>query len=195
GPLVSDSHGVLPGCALATRARRSFKPLRTVCKSGFHTASMRSMKYTAPASRAPGVSSVGMMCAEIASMVVASAGFRTVKVGGSTPLITRDAWCAADTISGMRADNQAPPAIVPTVAKKLRRLKSVTRRLRGLKCPWHCSRVAPAPLTAQSGARAFRQMRSEHETNRGHAVHARANVGSDDAVPDFPAQRDRLRAA
>jgi len=48
---------------------------------------------------------------------------------------------------------------------------------------------------AQSGERAFRQMRSEHETNRGHAVHARANVGSDDAVPDFPAQRDRLRAA
>src|SRR5574341_524975 len=72
-----------------------------------------------PASRAPGVSSEGKICAATASSSLASSGVRISN--GAPRARARRAWAAAVWMAGRCSASQAPPTSAPELATKSRR--------------------------------------------------------------------------
>ena len=79
------------------------------------------MKKSTPASRAPGVESVGIICAVIASTSAASALVRNVGVRVSPDEFTAAAWWAAAAISDQSSPRQDAPIVPPTILRNDRR--------------------------------------------------------------------------
>src|SRR5579871_761625 len=82
------------------------------------------MKYTAPASRAPGVSVVGIMRAVIASISTAWAGVKKLSLALSGACTARRACVAAEQREGQCEETQIAVRLLHERNKKSRRLRS-----------------------------------------------------------------------
>src|SRR6267378_6267536 len=97
-----------------------------------------------PASRAPGVSSEGIMRAVMASISTACSGEKNWNFAGVADLA---AWCAcsaAATIAGQCAESHTALTAPPARVKKLRRLRSLSmseKELNIRNLGWSCRGV------------------------------------------------------
>src|SRR5215831_12506435 len=80
------------------------------------------MKYTTPASRAPGVSSLGMIRAVIASISFASCGLKNANFGGAVDCAALCAWSAAASRADQCVEIQTAESPVAPCSKKRLRL-------------------------------------------------------------------------
>src|ERR1700681_3110887 len=84
------------------------------------------MKYTTPASRAPGRSSVGMRQAVMAWISLACRGERNSSFGGAADCAALRAWPAAAARAVQCVEIQIALMPLPVRRRKLRRLRSLS---------------------------------------------------------------------